>query len=266
MRFLPCILCSLILCTACLALAAASAGQTVWSGLTFSFTHPPLSTTQDDITPNVSLTRGPTRGLYNAAYEPGYLDGLSPEFTLWATEVNNPGAEVAATNWSNLLFEDWQTAYGAGGGLATNIIESNAVVYLTLDDIYLDLRFTNWAVGNAGGGAFAYQRAEPPAMEPSGDYSGNLVVDAADYTVWRDTLGQSVATPGDGADGDQSGQIDAPDYDYWKLRFGNTVPAGSAATSVVPEPLAITSIIGGLILLASTTRKRTTPRGPGLNF
>ncbi len=61
-----------------------------------------------------------------------------------------------------------------------------------------------------------------------GDYNGNGQVDAADYTVWRDTFGQSV-TPGTGADG----VINEHDYTMWFARFGNS---GTGAGQAVPEP------------------------------
>jgi PEP-CTERM motif len=57
---------------------------------------------------------------------------------------------------------------------------------------------------------------------PAGDYNFSGVVDAADYVVWRDTLGEVVANPGNGADGDLSGTIDQGDYDFWKSAFGTT--------------------------------------------
>ncbi len=53
-----------------------------------------------------------------------------------------------------------------------------------------------------------------------GDYNLNGITDAADSTVWQDTLGQELINPGKGADGDESGFIDAPDYDFWADRFG----------------------------------------------
>lgn len=254
---------SLLACTAVATIIDVASAQAVWSDLTLNFSHPANSTSQDDLTPNVSLTRAGTRGLFNIAYEPDFISGTSPEYTLWATEINNPDVTIEATNWSNLVFEDWQTAYGGPGSLSGNIVGAKTVVYLTLDEVYLDLAFTSWGVGTPGGGAFSYQRAQPPVLEPSGDYNGNLFVDAADYTNWRDTLAQMVATPGDGADGDRSGEIDSPDYDYWKLRFGNAVPAGSASASVVPEPFSITSLFGWLLLLAACARSRTNPCGPG---
>ena len=63
----------------------------------------------------------------------------------------------------------------------------------------------------------------PPAL--AGDFNGNGEVDAADYTVWRDSLGANVATPYMGADGNGNGVIDQADYDVWLANFGTTLPS-----------------------------------------
>ena len=69
-----------------------------------------------------------------------------------------------------------------------------------------------------------------------GDYNQNGVVEAADYTVWRNTLGAMVASF-TGADGDGSGTIDAADYDVWKAHFGDTADVGSGQVAgAAPEP------------------------------
>ena len=68
----------------------------------------------------------------------------------------------------------------------------------------------------------------------TGDYDGNGTVDSADYTLWRDTFGQSVASL-TGADGSGNGLIDIDDYNVWKNNYGSSGPAVSAATSI-PEP------------------------------
>ena len=69
----------------------------------------------------------------------------------------------------------------------------------------------------------------------TGDYSGNGIVDAADYSVWRNMLGATGA--GLAADGNGDEVVNAADYDFWRSRFGNVI-AGSAntATAGVPEP------------------------------
>jgi hypothetical protein len=56
-----------------------------------------------------------------------------------------------------------------------------------------------------------------------GDYNQDHVVDAADYTVWRDSLGQMGLAPYSGADGDGDGTVDSDDYLVWKTHFGETL-------------------------------------------
>ncbi|TWT36589.1 Laminin G domain protein [Posidoniimonas corsicana] len=66
-----------------------------------------------------------------------------------------------------------------------------------------------------------------------GDYNRDGQVDAADYTVWRDTVGVAVATPGAGADGDYNGVVDDADYAVWRSHFGIVTPEGQ---DVMPDP------------------------------
>ena len=66
----------------------------------------------------------------------------------------------------------------------------------------------------------------------AGDYNGDGSVDAADYTVWRDNLGQQVSALV-GADGDGDGMVTSADYDIWQANFGTSIPGPSTA---IPEP------------------------------
>ena len=80
-----------------------------------------------------------------------------------------------------------------------------------------------------------------------GDYNGNGVVDAADYTVWRNNLGSGMSLPNDNTAG-----VGQDDYERWKTHFGETVGgAGSAGASpsqsAVPEPATLAAMLGGLI-------------------
>ena len=69
-----------------------------------------------------------------------------------------------------------------------------------------------------------------------GDFNQNGTVDAADYTVWRDTLG--LAGAGLAADGNLDNAVDVRDYDLWKFHFGETRIGGGGAVGgrSVPEP------------------------------
>jgi hypothetical protein len=79
---------------------------------------------------------------------------------------------------------------------------------------------------------------------PAADYNHNGLVDAADYTIWRDTLGQNV-TGGSGADGDRDGTVTQNDYNLWKSEFGYSSTGSGAAA--VPEPRTDILIVIGLL-------------------
>ena len=81
---------------------------------------------------------------------------------------------------------------------------------------------------------------------PTGDYNGDGIVDARDYTVWRDSLG---STGNLAADGDNSGTVDQADYDLWRLNFGNHSGSGAGANAAVPEPAAIVLAACGLMMV-----------------
>ena len=81
-----------------------------------------------------------------------------------------------------------------------------------------------------------------------GDYNQNGIVDADDYTVWRDHLGQSFQLDNEGP-GITPGMVTNEDYNFWKSRFGDSLGSGSgaAATATVPEP---TTLV--LLMLVAT--------------
>jgi hypothetical protein len=85
---------------------------------------------------------------------------------------------------------------------------------------------------------------------PTGDYNGNHVVDAADYTIWRGTLGQSTPA-GTGADGNDSGIVDTADYTFWASHFGNQASTAGSASAAVPEPSSATLSLIALLAAAA---------------
>ena len=85
--------------------------------------------------------------------------------------------------------------------------------------LFIEVNTTNGEVTikNQSGDPFALDYYEITAPGPTGDYSGNGVVDVADYPRWRDNLNQSVTLPNDST----PGMVTSADYDEWKSNFGN---------------------------------------------
>jgi mannan endo-1,4-beta-mannosidase len=88
-------------------------------------------------------------------------------------------------------------------------------------------------------------------LAPSpGDFNRDGTVNAADYTIWRESLGQI----GFGlvADANINGEVDVGDYDIWCANFGNS-SAAAASTAGIPEPASVLllgiAIIVGLAVL-----------------
>jgi hypothetical protein len=241
-----------------------AAAPAVWSGLTtnfskIAFASPLLPQNQDHISDHVALTRGDNAGLFNALLETSFDRDTrtAPADTEWATDINNPAQTIAASNWAALAFTTWSAAYGDHVGVT--IVNRPAVAHLITDDVYLNVLVTDWGGGESGG-AFTYQRSTAPAA--SGDYNHNGFVDAADYTIWRDTLGQTVPL-GTGADGNVSGMVDANDYGVWKNHFGQPA-AGAGNAANVPEgdngTLAVIGIVSALIFAAGRNGSIRLPR------
>ena len=97
-----------------------------------------------------------------------------------------------------------------------------------------------------------------------GDYNGDSVVNAADYTVWRNHLGDSGtagSVSGDGTGDDLSGvpdgDVDQFDYDYWKQEFGTAIggSGGNASTTSVPEPAGLLLMLFGGVCLGCMSRR-----------
>jgi prepilin-type N-terminal cleavage/methylation domain-containing protein len=90
-----------------------------------------------------------------------------------------------------------------------------------------------------------------------GDYDRNGFIEAADYNVWRGTLGNAVE-PLAGADGNGNSVVDAADYVVWRNQF-NSVGGGSLlgdGAISVPEPVSWSLSALTLGLCAATGRRR----------
>ncbi len=93
-----------------------------------------------------------------------------------------------------------------------------------------------------------------------GDFNRDGIVNAADYTVWRNSLGQEI-TSGTGADGNVDGMVDEADYEVWKSHFGDVWLDGfgeqeSFFAAAAPEPGAFVLFALGIAILSVRARGR----------
>jgi hypothetical protein len=143
--------------------------------------------------------------------------------------------------------------HGTHGGPALQDGDNFGADVASLGDLNGDGRvdFAVTAPGDDQGGqyhgAIYVMFTQPEIASPlPGDYNGDGTVDAADYTVWRDTLGSTTDLRANGDNtGGSAGVIDQADYDVWKNHFGQTLSPGAASgahnsstvVSVVPASL-----------------------------
>jgi hypothetical protein len=165
----------------------------------------------------VDATLTPRGGVFTQASE-----GQTPT-TFDANARNNLALAILAGDGTSLLATASNSPAGAAESLAgLELPEAgNYFVRITGTDDTIQL----------------YQLSLTAAALLPGDYNQNGIVDVADYTVWRNTLG--LTGTGLAADGLPDHVIDDADYDVWKTHFGEEVGTGSASAGSaqsVPEP------------------------------
>jgi hypothetical protein len=92
-----------------------------------------------------------------------------------------------------------------------------------------------------------------------GDFNRDGVVDSADYTVWRDSLG--TITLNTRADGDGNGVVDQNDYNIWKSHYGERVGGGASnGSGAASEPSSWLLLLTAAIPILSRRRQRSESR------
>jgi len=95
-----------------------------------------------------------------------------------------------------------------------------------------------------------------PELTP-GDFNDDGVVNAIDYAVWRENLGDADETNINGA-GDGMNGVDTADYDLWVANFtGDVAMPGGLSSVAAPEPATaslLTLLLGGALLVRRSRR------------
>lgn len=183
-------------------------------------------------------------------------------FTLWGFWANDvwnqaPLAALMDANWNLTpagtaflqLMSQWSTdvtlPVNADGTI--DFRGFYGVYDVTIDGQTFELDLTK--------GQSQYSLAVAP-----GDYNGDGTVDAADYTIWHDSLGSTADLR---ADGNGNFVIDDGDLGVWAAAFG-TVYGGGTGSIAVPEPAGVTlvgaiALVSALGLRSRNSRSRQAP-------
>ncbi|MEQ8849912.1 chondroitinase-B domain-containing protein [Botrimarina sp.] len=151
----------------------------------------------------------------------------------------------------------WATGSGSPGSTPTGVrvvdpgLKRNALGLLyseNFPDVGADVSRRPLTAADVGpGSTFTYDNYL------AGDFNSDGVVDAADYTVWRDTRG--LGGPGLAADANADGFVGSTDYAVWRERFGRTL-AAAPSTESVPEPAAAAAATQATLAWAVLRRAR----------
>lgn len=191
----------------------------------------------------------PTRGVPFAADwdDDGDLDILASADPAQMMFIENLGngvdgrAMFGPGQWVNLIDAPY-------GSLGLNVVDFNQDGDA---DIIVDTSHRYTIMTDGSFLRFGYANGTLIAVERmaglEGDYNLDGAVDAADFTLWRDSFGSNVAV-GAGADGDRDGVIGPGDYEVWKTNFGQT-NGGSGSGSTVPEPAAASIALVAMAML-----------------
>ncbi|MFO0788623.1 MAG: PEP-CTERM sorting domain-containing protein [Pirellulales bacterium] len=195
--------------------------------------------------------------------------------------IKSAGSALNATAW-NSLQEQNLAGFPAGNGSGNGWEQAGGSSATAIGESYLTGNSAVGANANIGlGGAFNVGGAQDLIFEygailstgahPTGDYNDNGVVDAADYALWRDKLGQNVTLPNDST----PGSVAQADYTVWRAHFGEISPvapstltrglvhyvtsfsgSGVGSGSAVPEPSIVILLGMGIVAAFAGGRNR----------
>jgi hypothetical protein len=191
---------------------------------------------------NIVLTIDPTSGNATLQNESPYFDVAIDAYTIRSQEGR---LLFANGGWNSL--DDQNTA---GWEQADNVDSSRVTEFNPMGQLAMAGGGTIFTLGHLVDETGAPLLAQNFSLEFStvggavgGDYNDDGIVDAADYTVWRDNQGSGATLPNDDTPG-----VGADDYTRWRANFGLTgsgggqIMEGIVTIGPLPTP---GSLIGG---------------------
>ena len=207
------------------------------------------------------------RGLQQQFAIDSVADAAGQDVSAGGFSANNTYLFVGKISGNGSGANTMQASLFASGAVVANITDANFQWMLTaqaspgFNPEITDLQFTsqsvaNYTVSNVWIGNAAAML--PPTLTSQGDFNHDGQVDAADYLVWRKTMGQSGSALA--ADGNGNYQVDSGDLSTWRAHFGQAVTGAAAGSSfevyaTVPEPAGLVLVLMVAIMgLAVRTR------------
>ncbi|MEM8863970.1 MAG: fibronectin type III domain-containing protein, partial [Planctomycetota bacterium] len=207
----------------------------------------------DDFDPGPAFekTSGWTLSVGGGSFDGTYLFGSAggSSTATWQFEVEGYGqAQVLAWwvdggNRADSVTYSVETAFGTTDLTADQTTSGGQWVSLGFVPVAAGITEVTLDAANATGGSLvvadAVRLVISNGQPASADFNDDLIVDVADFTLWRDQLGAAV-TPGTGADATGDGLVSVADYQVWKDQFGTVItPPAMPLASVAPAPPAI---------------------------
>ncbi|MGL4513762.1 MAG: LamG-like jellyroll fold domain-containing protein [Lacipirellulaceae bacterium] len=196
------------------------------------------------------------------------VNNLAFPITLNYYKVSSASGALSTSGWNSLDDKESGDAPGlgwdeSGGSDANELIEfvlpqAGATIAANAQ-ITLGSAFNTSVFGSGNNGDLAFEFGTlGGAIVPGsvsyvtapgvvGDYNSDGVVNAADYTVWRDRLGTVGPLPN--RDPANTGNVSSADYASWVARYGQSASSSTA----IPEPA---SALVTLLAIGAAGRRR----------
>jgi len=224
------------------------------------------NTVQQKISAVTSKINSATRVAFDVSFDPSTFDG-SPTFAKFGLSFEDGthsfGAEfpffspLNATGPTTLTMDMPLTSFlSAGLNLGTTDLNTathffRIVMSTNVDGLFtggastpIDFQIDNFRLITELSGA-------------KGDYNNDGRVDAADYVVWRQHLGQSYQLLNEDTNS-TPGSVTIEDYAIWRANFGAAAPGSGSgfAGQAVPEPSALALLLTALAACCAAVQRR----------
>ena len=161
-----------------------------------------------------------------------FVDNHEPYFTLEGMSERNFPSFEPYRDFHDRPSGDWLTNSATFETELVGVDEQNDVIE-SWTGIGVNFTWSSNAVSAGGIGYSGIDHGGPPIISGgvfdvfqdfvlAGDYNNNNVVDAADYTVWRNNLGAELSLPNETL---SKGVVDREDFNAWKANYGSAEAA-----------------------------------------